>query len=210
MMRTRAVLFTAGVLLTGCGARADHFHPIDKGDVAQAMKDPPPTTTTTLPKPSSTVPATTAPPTTVPPTTAPPTTAPSEDVYLYFIEPDNQHVREVKERRTLPIAPIDALKDLQAVPKSDPTMKTLIPVGLVMDVKVDRSADVTLSADFGDRSPEERKLIGAQLTLTLTRLRGISLVRFVVNGATVTVPAQAERDDDIFRGHSDYSALVVK
>jgi spore germination protein GerM len=211
-MNTRPRLLLAIVLLVGCGARTDTFHPIDKGDVAAAIKAPLPTTTTSLPKPSSTsaTTTTTLPPTTTAPTTTPPTTTPSEDVFLYFVGSDSQHVRVVRDRRALPVTPIDVLKSLQTPPKSDPTLRTLIAPGLVKDVKVDRSADVTLSADLLTKTPEEQRLIGAQLTLTLTQLRGISLVRFLVDNADVTLPAAPDREDSIFRGQSDYSALVAR
>lgn len=212
-MTRRGALVAASLLLAGCGNSPDRFHPIDQGAVAIKFQDPVTTTTsTTLPGPSTTAPIATTSTvalTTVAATTTPPTTAPAEDVFLYFVAADNAHVRVVKERRTVPVQAGDVLKDLQTAPKGDTTLKTLITPGLVTDIKVDRSAEVTLAPDFAARTPEEQKLIGAQLTLTLTSLRGISLVRFLVDDEPVMVPMDSERVD-LFRGQSDYSALVVK
>lgn len=212
-MTARVATVIAIALLAGCGSSPDRFHPIDQGAVAIKFQDPVTTTTsTTLPRPSTTTSAATttaATPTTPLPTTTPPTTVPSEDVFLYFVTADNVHLRVVKQRRALPIMPIDVLKDLQTAAKPDPALHSLIAPGLVTDVKVDRAAEVTLAADFEARTPEEQKLIGAQLTLTLTQLRGISLVRFVVDGEAVFIPMDSDRVDQ-YRGQSDYSALVVK
>ncbi len=212
-MTKRTAALVVSLLLAGCGSSPDHFHAIDQGAVAIKFQDPVTTTTsTTLPRPSTTASATTT-TTVVPPTvlvtTTPPTTAPSEDVFLYFVAADNAHVRIVKERRSVPVVPADVLRDLQTAPKTDTTLKTLITPGLVTDIKVDRSADVFLAADFATRTPEEQKLIGAQLTLTLTQLRGVALVRFLVDDEPVVVPMESDRVD-LFRGQSDYSALVVK
>jgi hypothetical protein len=199
----RRLATTAALLVfIGCGTNTttSRFQPIDNKAVDAAFLETPTTTTTVAPP----RPAATLPTTTLPPTTLPPTTVPSEDAFLYFITADGK-LKQVARRRPVPILPLEVTNDLA---KPEPGLQTLVSAGMVQKVEVNKITTVTLNPAYRQLADAQKVLLTAQLTWTLTRLRGLSAVQFSIDGEVIEVPA----DTGIMTvvGQADYLDRVVK
>ena len=203
-MNRRAIVVVS-LLLTGCGSATSTttkgFQVLPDKEVEIAFKETP-TTTTTIAPPR---PAPTTIPTTVPATTTTPSTIPPEDVYLYFVTADGR-LKLVRKQRPKPVVPLEVTNDL-AKP-TDASLKTLVTAGMVQKVEVNKTTTVTLNPAFRPLADVEKLLLIAQLTWTLTQLRGISQVQFVVDGEVIEVPA--DTGFAMVVGQSDYPDRVVK
>jgi spore germination protein GerM len=212
---TVALPFALALLLGACGTSSgsDRFQQIEKADVAAAFKEIATTTTTTTPpKPSSPTTTTTVAPTTLPATTAVLTTIPSENIVVYFVTADGRP-KAVTQRRPVPVQPMDAIAELQTPPAAN--LRTYLGPGLV--VRIDQTsldgvpyAAVHLQPGFLDRPKNEQVLIAAQLTLTLTQLRGIALVGLVINGDLLQMPVPGTNDSSVLLGSQvAFSAMIA-
>jgi spore germination protein GerM len=197
--------------LAGCGTAIsqDSFRPIDKNDVREQFREVTTTTTTAkvlIPPPSSSsTSSTTAVTTTVPV----PSTIYTEDVFLYFVTADGLHLRKVRERRAVPIDPKDVLNDLLK-PPADPGLKTQMTPGAVLGVTVGKTTQVALAPTVTDHFSTDQNFLAAQITLTLTALRGISQVEFTMDGVVVAVPVpNIDPGTATLVGESDYSTVVM-
>jgi Sporulation and spore germination len=203
-MRKLTVMI-ALLAFAGCGTTSTSapkgFQPIPSKEVDNAFKETP-TTTTTIAPPRS-VP--TSAPTTLAPTTLPPTTIPSEDVFLYFLTADNKF-KEARKRRPLPILPIEVVNDL--LKPLDPAQKTLVRNGLIQDVRVGKITTVVLNPSYIAIDEVEKLQLIGQVTLTLTKLRSISVVEYTVDGQVIEVPTSKGPLSDV--GHVDYAEGVTK
>jgi Sporulation and spore germination len=213
--KTAALPFALGLLLAACGTStgSDRFQQIEKADVAAAFKEVATTTTTTTPpRPSSSTTTTTVAPTTLPPTTAATTTVPSENVVVYFVTADGR-LKAVTQRRPLPVQPLDAITELQTPPAAN--LRTYIAAGLVVSINQTLYdgvpyAAVHLQPSFLERPKNEQVLIAAQLTLTLTQLRGIALAGIVVNGDLLQMPVPGTNDSSALLGsQAAFSAMIA-
>ena len=198
----RLATATALLVFMGCGTTTTTkgFQPIDNKAVDAAFLETP-TTTTTIAPPR---PAPTTVPTTLPPTTLPPTTVPSEDAFLYFITGDGK-LKQVRQRRPVPILPLEVTSDLA---KPEPGLKTLVSASMVQKVEVNKVTTVTLNPAYRQLTDVEKLLLTAQLTWTLTRLRGIAAVQFAIDGEVIEVPADTGLMTVV--GQADYPDRVVK
>jgi Sporulation and spore germination len=199
----RRLATTAALLVfMGCGTNTTTkgFQPIDNKAVDAAFLETPTTTTTVAPP----RPVPTLPTTTLPPTTLPPTTVPSEDVFLYFITGDGR-LKEVRRRRPVPILPLEVTIELG---KPEAGLSTLVAASTVQKIDVNKVTTVTLNPAYRQLADAQKVLLTAQLTWTLTRLRGISAVEFSIDGEIIEVPA----DTGIMTvvGQADYPDRVVK
>jgi Sporulation and spore germination len=198
----RLAAATALLLFMGCGTTTTTkgFQPIDNKAVDAAFRETPTTTTTVAPP----RPAPTTVPTTLPPTTLPPTTVPSEDTFLYFVTAEGK-LKQVRRQRPVPILPLEVTSDLA---KPEAGLKTFVTASMVQKVEVNKVTSVTLNPAYRQLSDVEKLLLTAQLTWTLTRLRSISAVQFLIDGETIEVPA----DTGIMTvvGQADYPDRVVK
>jgi spore germination protein GerM len=213
--RTKSLSFALALLLGACGAStgSDRFQQIDKADVAAAFKEnATTTTTTTAPRPNSSTTTTTVAPTTMPPTTAMATTVPAENVVVYFVTADG-HLKAITQRRPLPVQPVDAISEL--LTPAGANLRTFITAGLVVGLNQTvydgvPYAAVHLQPSFLDRPKNEQVFIAAQLTLTLTQLRGIALVGLVVNGDLLQIPVPAAAESSALLGSRDaFSAMIA-
>jgi Sporulation and spore germination len=198
----RLATATALLVLMGCGTTTTTkgFQPIDNKAVDAAFLETPTTTTTVAPP----QPATTLPPTTLPPTTLPPTTVPSEDTFLYFITTEGK-LKPVRRPRPVPIVPLEVTTDLA---KPEPGLKTVVSTSMVQKVDVNKVTTVTLNPSYRQLADAEKVLLTAQLTWTLTRLRGISALQFLIDGEVIEVPADTGLMTVV--GQADYPDRVVK
>lgn len=199
----RFTVVIALLVFAGCGATTTNgskgFQPIPGKEVDVAFRETPTTTTTVAPP----RPAPTTVPTTLPPTTLPPTTIPSEDAFLYFITGDK--LKQVRRQRPVPILPLEVTNDLG---KPEVGLKTLVSAGMVQKVEVNKVTTVTLNPAYRQLADVEKVLLTAQLTWTLTRLRGISAVQFSIDGEVIEVPADTGLMTVV--GQADYPDRVVK
>jgi hypothetical protein len=200
----RLAVITALLVFAGCGTTTTNtskgFQPIPSKEVDAAFLETP-TTTTTIAPPRS-VPTTA--PTTLPPTTLPPTTVPSEDAFLYFITSDAK-LKQVRRRRSVPILPLEVTADLA---KPEPGLQTNVSASMVQKVEVSKVTTVTLNPAYRQLADPEKVLLIAQLTWTLTHLRGISAVQFLIDGELIEVPADTGPMTVV--GQADYPDRVVK
>jgi hypothetical protein len=198
----RLAAATALLLFMGCGTTTTTkgFQPIDNKAVDAAFRETP-TTTTTIPPPR---PAPTTVPTTLPPTTLPPTTVPSEDTFLYFVTAEGK-LKQVRRQRPVPILPLEVTTDLA---KPEAGLKTLVSASTVQKVEVNKVTTVTLNPAYRQLTDEEKVLLTAQLTWTLTRLRGIAALQFSIDGELIEVPADTGLMTVV--GQADYPDRVVK
>ncbi len=200
----RFVIMIALLAFAGCGTTTTStgkgFQPIPSKEVDVAFRETPTTTTTVAPP----RPVTTLPTTTLPPTTLPPTTVPSEDAFLYFITGDGK-LKQVRRARPVPILPLEVTNDLA---KPEPGLKTNVSASMVQKVEVNKVTTVTLNPAYRQLADVEKVLLIAQLTWTLTRLRGISAVQFAIDGEVIEVPADTGLMSVV--GQADYPDRVVK
>jgi hypothetical protein len=194
---------TVLLVFMGCGTTTSTkgFQPIDNKAIDAAFLETP-TTTTTVPPPR---PPSTVPTTTLPPTTLPPTTIPSEDVFLYFITADGK-LKQVSKRRPVPIVPLEVISDL--FKPADPTLKTFVTNGLVQSVTRGKVTTVVLNPSYNAAAEPDKPLLIAQVTLTLTWLRGISQVQYTIDGQAIDVPTSAGPMSVV--GQVDYADSVAK
>jgi Sporulation and spore germination len=199
----RLATATALLVFMGCGTTTTTkgFQPIDNKAINAAFLETP-TTTTTIAPPR---PAPTTVPTTLPPTTLPPTTIPSEDAFLYFVTAEGK-LKQVRKRRPLPIVPLEVVSDL--FKPTDPTLKTSVTNGLVQSVKMGKITTVALNPSYGTVAEPDKLLLIGQITLTLTMLRGISQVQYMIEGGAIDVPTYTVLMPIV--GQDDYAVGVVK
>ena len=198
----RLATATALLVFMGCGTTTTTkgFQPIDNKAVDAAFLETP-TTTTTIAPPR---PAPTTVPTTLPPTTLPPTTVPSEDTFLYFVTAEDK-LKPVRRQRPVPILPLEVTSDLA---KAEPGLKTLVSASMVQKVEVNKVTTVTLNPAYRQLPEGDKVLLIAQLTWTLTRLRSISAVQFLIDGEVIEVPADTGMMTVV--GQADYPDRVVR
>ena len=200
----RFTVIIALLVFAGCGTTTTiggkGFQPIPSKEVDVAFRETPTTTTTVAPP----RPVPTLPTTTLPTTTLPPTTIPSEDVFLYFTTTDGK-LKQVRRQRPVPILPLEVTNDLA---KPEPGLKTFVSASMVQKVDVNKVTTVTLNPAYRQMADVEKVLLIAQLTWTLTRLRGISAVQFSIDGEVIEVPADTGLMTVV--GQADYPDRVVK
>ena len=216
MIRRTLSIVTALLLLGACGVSGsssfDEIDPADLPDRLNATTTTTTTTTTTIPSTSTTdlVPDETT--TTVAQTS---TTVVATELVAVFFVLQRQIVRlEVP----LPIDPVVAqvIPVLEEDPSSviTPGIRTAVPAGLMSVTDVSRGVvTVDLAPTFFD-NPEDSidpTLAIAQIVMTLTRLSGISEVKFTQNGEPTSVPladSSLSAPDQQFN-YEDYEALLT-
>ena len=193
------------LILTGCGrtAQQSSFQPISNDEVKTAFLETPTTTTTTTTVASR--PAVPTAPTTIATTTTPPSTIATEEVSLFFIVADGS-LHRVRTRRATPVVPTDVLRDL--LRPTDSALKTLVTADLVQSLTLGKVVAVAVNPTFSARPLTEQLLIAAQITLTLTDLRGISSVQFTIDGEVIDVPSDVGVTSPV--GQADFASHVGK
>lgn len=181
----RAAL-TLGILVMGCGV------PIEEQATSVAIDQVPeglrPTDTTTPEEPVA-----------------------SELVDIWLVRDD-----ELVTTRHLIEAPATAqaaLTELLAGPTSaeqERSLRSAIPdASVVIDVELLRGvATVDLSPSFSDIPAQDQVFAVGQIVLTMTDLRGVGRVRFVVDDAQIAVPLPSGDTSEDTVSREDYLAMA--
>jgi spore germination protein GerM len=134
-----------------------------------------------------------------------------ELIDLWFVRGDRLALvrRRVIAPVTAPVA-IDALLAGPTDAEREQSLRSaIVDPEAVLDIALARGqATVSLSPEFSVIPASDQVLAIGQLVLTLTDQRGIGRLRFVVDGASVTVPLPNGRSREGLVSREDYLSLV--
>jgi hypothetical protein len=121
----------------------------------------------------------------------------------------------VRRRVIAPVTPLVASDALLAGPtdaeRNQSLRSALVDAEAVLDIEIARGqATVSLSSEFSVIPAADQVLAIGQLVLTLTDQRGIGRIRFVVDGASITVPLPNGRSRAGLVSREDYLGLVER
>ncbi len=138
---------------------------------------------------------------------------PSEEVVVYFVTADGR-LQPQPIRRPIPVDPLAALNEMQST-RGQAGLRTFISPGLILKLTAERLdsaayVGVHLDPSFLGREPLDRLAAAAQITMTLTGLRGIGNIGLVVDNELIEslVPGLTLGSAPLV-SHADYSALVI-
>ena len=137
--------------------------------------------------------------------------ATSEPITVWFVR--DGMLDRLRHRIVTPLEPRDVLADLLVGPtaaEQDRSFRSAIPdPSVFVDVQVAGGlATVELAAEFAEISIADQVLAVGQLVLTLTDLRGVGRVQFVVDGTQVAVPLPSGEASDETVSRDDYIELT--
>jgi spore germination protein GerM len=136
-----------------------------------------------------------------------------ELIDLWFVRGDQLAL--VRRRVIAPVTPLVASDALLAGPtdaeRNQSLRSALVDAEAVLDIEIARGqATVSLSSEFSVIPAADQVLAIGQLVLTLTDQRGIGRIRFVVDGASITVPLPNGRSRAGLVSREDYLGLVER
>lgn len=134
-----------------------------------------------------------------------------EDVDVWFLR--EGMLVSVRHRVAAPVDPAAAIAELLAGPSEDEqgqSLRSAIPdSSAVVGVTVARGvAAVSLAPEFAEIPASDQVLAVAQLVFTLTDLRGVGRVRFLVDDVQVAVPLPTGESTDESVSRDEYVALL--
>ncbi|MEO6125737.1 MAG: GerMN domain-containing protein [Ilumatobacteraceae bacterium] len=211
-------LMLIGLFVVSCGVSGESgFEPIASDKIPDQLTATTTTTTTTTTATTTTVPSTSSTiddsnvTTTLPETTT--TNLPTELIDVYYVVGRTIVGLEIPFPRNPQIAQV--LLALEQTPPADfgPGYRTAVPAEkMTFTSEVRGLVTIELAPDFFtglDDSSDPTRAI-AQIVMTLTRLRGISLVSFTMNGepASVLLADSSPSEPGQALNYDDYSSLL--
>jgi spore germination protein GerM len=178
----------AVVTATSCGVPLDdEARPVSSDDVPAALRQDLTTTEST-------------------------STSRSETVTVWLVQED----RLVSARHDIaaPATPIDIVTEVAGgitAAERERSLRSALPdASVVVDVSVTGGvATVALAPTFGDIPPADQVLAVGQIVLTLTDLRGVGGVRFVVDDVAIAVPLPDGSTADRVVSRDDFIDLAT-
>lgn len=143
---------------------------------------------------------------------APPVTAATEPVTVWFVR--EGELVPVEHRVERPAGPTAAVTELLAGPSAGEQQRALRsaipdPAAVVEVVVAGGIATVALTPAFSEIPSADQVLAVGQLVLTLTDLRGVGLVRFLIDDVDIAVPLPSGEAADRPVSRDDYFELTL-